>query len=110
MKVVLIQPKAYKHAPDWVNEPLNLGYLASYLRKNGYTDVSIIIGAWEIDEEIILKTSQADIVGITATSPMMTHGRELAQLIKKLNPSIPVIFGGAHPRGLGDKRYWYPPA
>ncbi len=102
MKVVLIQPKAYKHAPDWVNEPLNLGYLASYLRINGYKDVSIIIGAWETDDKIVLEASQADIVGITATSPMMTHGRELARLIKKSNPSVPIVFGGAHPTSLPE--------
>lgn len=100
MKIVLIQPKAYKHAPDWVSEPLNLGYLASFLRQKGYSDSTIKIAAWEDDDSVIQAAAQADIVGITATSPLFTHGRELARHIKAINKDNIVIFGGAHPSSL----------
>lgn len=100
MKIVLIQPKAYKHKPAHVYEPLNLGYLASYLRVHGYDDINVRVAALEAETEIIADASRADIIGITATSPMMTHGRMLAQQIKEVNPSALVVFGGTHPSAV----------
>lgn len=102
MRIVFIQPKAYKHNPAAISEPLNLGYLAAYLRKNGYQNVDIRIGAFEDEESIVADASRADIVGITATSPMMTHGRELANRIKDINPHTKIVFGGSHPTVLPD--------
>lgn len=97
MKIVLIQPKAYAHNPTHVNEPLNLGYLASYLRENGYKNIKILIGAFLSDKQLIDISSKADIVGFTATSPMMTHGKKIAEAVKLKNPSVNIVFGGSHP-------------
>lgn len=87
----------------YIHEPLNLGYIAAYLLKNGYNDIKIHIGAFENDIEIINEVSNADIVGFTSTSPMMKHGEELAEKIKKENPNTIIIFGGSHPSTLPDK-------
>ena len=96
MKILLIQPKPYKDKPLYVFEPLNLGYLASFLRQKGYLDVRIRCGAFDTDEDIVAEASKADLVGITATSPMMTHGRKLAKGIKERNKNAVVTFGGPH--------------
>lgn len=102
MKIVFVQPKAYRHKPAHVFEPLNLGYLASYLKTNGFSDITIRISALENEDEIITDASQADIVGFTATSPMMTDGRLLAKKIRKLNPETFIVFGGTHPSAVPE--------
>lgn len=101
MKVSLIQPKV-GHNPFYIHEPLNLGYLAAYLIENGYKDIDIHISAFEDDDRIISAASDADIIGFTATSPMMSHAQELAMKIKRINPSSVVIFGGTHPSVLTE--------
>lgn len=100
MRIVLIQPKAYKHNPAHVHEPLNLGYLASYLRVHGYDDISVRVAALESEKDIIADASLADIVGITTTSPMMTHGLALSRQIKNINPQGTIVFGGNHPSAV----------
>jgi radical SAM superfamily enzyme YgiQ (UPF0313 family) len=95
MKIILIQPRV-GHNPSYIHEPLNLGYIAAYLIENGYEDVEIHIGAFETDKEIISDASEADIVGFTATSPMMKHAEELAKQIKEENPKAVIAFGGSH--------------
>lgn len=97
MKIVLIQPKAFKYAPAHVYEPLNLGYLAAYLREKSYSDIAVRTAAFERDEKIVREAVTADVVGITATSPMATHGQELARSIKVVNPKATIVFGGSHP-------------
>ncbi|MFC2156950.1 B12-binding domain-containing radical SAM protein [Acidobacteriota bacterium] len=96
MRVVLIQPKAYRHAPDWVYEPMNLGYLGSYLISHGHKNVKVKIGAWDTEKNIIKEASKADVVGITATSPMFIHGLHLAQQIKRTGRDPLIVFGGTH--------------
>jgi radical SAM superfamily enzyme YgiQ (UPF0313 family) len=95
MKITLIQPRV-GHNPSYIHEPLNLGYIAAYLIENGYKDVNIHIGAFETDKGIISDASEADIVGFTATSPMMKHAEELAKQIKEENPKAVIVFGGSH--------------
>ena len=98
MKITLIQPKAGRYAPSYIHEPLNLGYLASYMKEKGFQEVCIIVSAFEgDDEEIIGSCRESDIVGFTATSPMMSHALSLAGQIKRENPNRMVVFGGAHP-------------
>lgn len=101
MKIVFIQPRHFVH-PDRAYEPLNLGYLAAYLRSKEYNDVSIRIGAYERDKDILSDAVTADVVGITATSPMIKHGKFLAQEIKKGNPDTKIVVGGTHPSALPD--------
>jgi anaerobic magnesium-protoporphyrin IX monomethyl ester cyclase len=99
MTITLIQPRV-GHNPSYIHEPLNLGYIAAYLIESGYKDVDIHIGAFETDKGIISDASEADIVGFTATSPMMKHAEELAKQIKEENPKAVIIFGGSHPSVL----------
>jgi anaerobic magnesium-protoporphyrin IX monomethyl ester cyclase len=98
MKITLIQPKAGRYAPCYIHEPLNLGYLASYIKEGGFQEVCIIVSAFAgDDEEIIGLCRESDIIGFTATSPMMSHALLLAGQIKRENSNRIVVFGGAHP-------------
>ena len=101
MKITLIQPRV-GHNPSYIHEPLNLGYIATYFIEKGYKDVSIHIGAFETDKEIISDVSEATIVGFTATSPMMKHAEELVGKIKENNPDTIIVFGGSHPSVLPE--------
>ena len=51
MKITLIQPRV-GHNPAYIHEPLNLGYLAAYLRQNGYGDIAI---RWKQSSEELLR-------------------------------------------------------
>ncbi len=102
MKITLIQPKVWKDNPAYVLEPLGLGYLASYLKLKGYTNVSVKLSAFDSEKDIIEDAAKADLVGITVTSPMMTHGNHLAKEIKKRNKNTVIVFGGVHPTACPD--------
>ncbi len=98
LKITLIQPRAGRYNPSYIHEPLNLGYLAGYLRGRGIHDVRIIVSAFcENDTDIIRRSAASDVVGFTATSPMVKHALFLAEEIKKRNPQCLTVFGGAHP-------------
>lgn len=101
MKITLIQPRV-GHNPSYIHEPLNLGYIAAYLIEKGHKNVDIHIGAFETDKEIISDASDADIIGFTATSPMMKHAEEMAMEVKENNPNTIIVFGGSHPSVLPE--------
>ncbi|MDI6807399.1 MAG: radical SAM protein [Candidatus Eisenbacteria bacterium] len=96
MKITLVQPKAYRHNPSFVWEPLNLGYLASFLKANGFSDVSIRISAFEDADAIAMACAESDIAGITGTSPMFSDGMNIARKAKRHNPNLKIVFGGTH--------------
>jgi anaerobic magnesium-protoporphyrin IX monomethyl ester cyclase len=97
MKITLVQPKAGKYNPSYVHEPLNLGYLASYIKQKGFNDINIVVSAfWEDDSMIVDLCAKSDVVGFTATSPMMNHALFLAKQIKTKNSDSIVVFGGTH--------------
>lgn len=96
MRIVLVQPRGGELSPDHIHEPLNLGYLAAVLNNRGFSDVHIIVGAFEKnDESIIKKARNADIIGFTATSPMMKQAVSLASKLKEKGRFI--VMGGTHP-------------
>lgn len=109
MKITLIQPRAGKYNPAYIHEPLNLGYLASYLKEHGFPEIRIVVSAfWEDDETILDLCAGADVVGFTATSPMMGHALPLAGKIKERSPGVITVFGGAHPTIEAHETLQYP--
>lgn len=93
MKIVLVQPKSFH---TW--EALNIGYLASYLKAHGYTDVDFYSGFFDSDEEIIQGCRGADLIGFSCTSPQFNHGLALARRVK--TPDNYIVFGGFHSSAL----------
>jgi anaerobic magnesium-protoporphyrin IX monomethyl ester cyclase len=95
-KVVLFYPK-YDGPP--LGAPVCLLALASPLLAEGF-DVKIFDGAITPDAEtqVLRESSNALCVGISVlTGPMIRSAVRVADGVKKLNPNLPVIFGGWHP-------------
>lgn len=98
MRVLLIQPPhIYPYGirmPDCF--PLNLGYIASIIRKKHDVEVFDIWGNElpETDVKEKIKKIDYDVVGITALSTQFNYIRWLANEIKKYNKAK-IIVGGA---------------
>ena len=98
MKIVLVRPKYKSHI---ITPPLGIGYLSSYLRKNGI-EVKIIDALKENLElksvvKIILK-EKPDVVGITCLTAFYIEVCKLSRMLKRYN--YKVIVGGVHPTFL----------
>lgn len=102
-KVLLINPstKAKILAP-----PLGLVYLASYAR-NVFPDCQFKLFDFGVfkksmeEQAKIIAEEKPDIVGITAMTPNFSSALNLAEVVKKINPSIIVILGGVHVSAVG---------
>lgn len=84
--------------------PLNLAYLAAYLRNKVKCEIEILdcemqcMGYKEIEEYLTLNTP--DIIGITTLTPPMKHVIKMVEMAKKVNPKIFTVLGGIHPTAL----------
>ncbi|MCX5782201.1 MAG: radical SAM protein [Elusimicrobia bacterium] len=90
-KVALINPGRNKEFAD--NEPLNLGYLASFLLANKI-DVKIIDQFAGDDVDKLLKEYNPDFVGITATTPLADEAYKILDGAKK--KGFVTVIGGVH--------------
>jgi|YelNatPaOPRAMG01_1025707.scaffolds.fasta_scaffold34348_2 anaerobic magnesium-protoporphyrin IX monomethyl ester cyclase len=90
-KIALVNPgKDLRFA---IQEPLSLGFLASFLEKNN-VEVKIIdeLAGDNVEKEIIDFSPQA--VGITATTPLVNRAYEIAEFCRRKD--ILTIMGGPH--------------
>ncbi|MFH1771965.1 MAG: radical SAM protein [Candidatus Omnitrophota bacterium] len=90
-KVALINPgKNQRYA---IQEPLNLGFIASYLQKHSI-DVRIIdeLAGQNVKNEI--ESYSPDIVGITATTPLIPDAYRIADKCRQMG--ILTVMGGVH--------------
>lgn len=105
MNVLLVRP------PDPLAEasvlshtkPMNLAYLAAYLRAHGF-DVSIIdYEAQQYSDAAfvgLLKEKSPSVIGVSCVTPTITSGAKLCGLAKQFNNAIVTVVGGAHANGL----------
>jgi anaerobic magnesium-protoporphyrin IX monomethyl ester cyclase len=96
MNVLLLHPKLRRY-PMPKLPPLGLLYLAAVLEKKGHSIKIIDLNIYpdELSPEML---KNFDIVGVTATTPLIKEAWKLAKIIKK--EGIPVVFGGPHPTAL----------
>lgn len=95
MKMVLIRPNYESHI---ITPPLGIGYLSSYLKKNGVESVIIDGLRDKLSPEDILNKillEKPDAVGITCLTAFYNEVVNLAKLLKKSN--IRCVIGGVHP-------------
>ena len=57
---------------------------------------------FELVRDHVLK-SKPDIVGITATTPLMNQLRDMSILVKDISKNILVVAGGSHPSALPEE-------
>lgn len=95
-RVLLINPPETEQV-TFNNPPLALLYLAGTLKKNGIK-VNVIDGffcGWKgVEREI--KTFKPTIVGVPCLTPFRHKSYRVAQIAKKIDPEILVVFGGVH--------------
>lgn len=111
MKIVLINPpyvnfEGIKESAGH-GEPLNLLYLAAYLRENTGCEISILdteaLGLSYAGIKNKLNKEAPDVVGITCPTPTMKHVTKIAGIVKEVNPDCAVVAGGPHPTALPEK-------
>lgn len=106
LKITLINPPSHNAELFSIGikaPPLGLAYLASMLEKSGH-EVKII-DAPALDLSIpqikdILSKDQPEIIGITASTPMIHDAYNVARAAKEVCPNSTVILGGPHPTFL----------
>lgn len=79
--------------------PLNLALLAAIAEQHGHT-VTILDGeAEQIPLDVMVQRAVAmkpDVIGFTATSPFFHISKTVAEGIKRIAPTIPIVVGGPH--------------
>ena len=117
--VILIQPYITVYDPDiYLSEPLGLLYLATYLEHVFGEELRVTVldlyamGAEKpqrrddlyvlgVDNETYIQTELSklhpDLVGITCNfTAYATDALEVAAMVKRAMPTVPVVMGGAH--------------
>lgn len=91
MKICLISPQT-PFLESVTSPPINLLYLNSYLKMDGYTDTKVI----DLNIEKVENIPQADVYAITGTTPQFPYATDLLPRLKELNPDSKTIIGGPH--------------
>ena len=107
MKVSFIQPNVGFKGHTW--EALGIGYMISMVHSiypEVVTDFSS--GFYDKDEYILRQSGDSDVVCFSCTSPQYKHALSLAARLKKLNPDVITVFGGAHPSALPEMVLYNP--
>ncbi len=83
---------------------LGLGYIASFLRKNGHEVAMLDPEVQGFDYDTLINRASAfrpDVVGISATTPDFAGALKIAQLIKNKTKAF-IILGGIHASSLPE--------
>lgn len=106
MSVLLIRPMTPATSMSGlvsVQYPINIGYLASFLKKHG---INCYLKDFEVEPyntlELLDFIESADItlVGFSCMTPHITHAAFVAAEIKKRFSGLPIVVGGVHPSAL----------
>ena len=104
MKILLINPNSEFLISEKVFPSLGLLYLSAYLKKHGYSDISLI----DMNEEKPLPDLiDADIVGIYSNTPQFPVAVKTIRDIKKINRAKDAlyVFGGPHVSGKPEDAF-----
>lgn len=99
--MMLINPSWNTKYPQF---PLGLASLAAVLEKNDCQTEILDANALQLSEcDVIKKAGNADIIGITAMTPIINSVIRLAKGIKENNPDATIILGGPHATIFSEK-------
>ena len=112
-KVLLINPSytpSYGGSKGAIVNPifptLGLATIAATALQRGHK-VEILDLCWRpYDNELVrnrILQSKPDIIGITATTPLMNQLRDISVLAKDISKNILVVGGGSHPSALPEE-------
>jgi len=109
MKVLLLNPPFTEYGGleghGGKTLPLNLAYLASYLRaKRPDIEIQVLdCEAWGLhypEIEAKIRAINPNLVAITAPTPAFAQVLEISKIIKSVSPDMVVVVGGPHPTAL----------
>lgn len=111
--VLLINPSyepSYGGAKAGIVNPihptLGLATIAAVARERGH-HIEILDLSWRpYDTDLIrdrIKAIDANIVGVTATTPLMNQLRDISVFVKDISRDILVVGGGSHPSALPEE-------
>jgi len=95
MKILLVQPTA-KSWQQINTLSLGLAYIASYLEKGGYQ-----VACCDLGVQKVKKLPRADVVGITATTPLINEAWRVARMAKR--SGAVTVLGGPHATCLPEE-------
>lgn len=99
MKVLLIRPISNTYI---ITPPLGLGYIATAARKAGATPYILDCAKDDLqqkDIENFVREFEPDVVGFQVWSMDVPSVQESLEIVKKINPEITTVLGGAHISG-----------
>lgn len=87
--------------------PIGIGILAGYLRKNGFStkivDEELIDINTNTIRDLLRECESPRIVGISAMTANVAGGYRIASIVKSVDSSAKVIFGGIHATVMPDE-------
>ena len=99
--MLLINPSWNTRYPQ---PPLGLASLAAVLEKDGHQIEILDANALQLSEyDVVEKVDGADIIGITAMTPIINSAIQIAKGIKQNNPDCTIILGGPHATTLPEE-------
>ena len=108
MSVILIRPRNDSVPRGIVSTqyPLNLGYLASWLKMNKVEVRLLDYEVEDLDKAMLLeqiKTYKPLLVGISCMTPTIKAGHDVARFIKENFPNLKIAVGGAHSTAIPER-------
>ena len=95
MNTLLIYPPG---KTSFITPPLGLMYLGAYLKKAGHVPEVLDFLLNKFDEDLLFeKVKKAELIGISAVTPLIANAIKLANLIKDKFPEKIIVLGGPHP-------------
>ena len=87
-----------------INPPVGIGYLASYLRKNGIdariVDEQVEDNIMEIVAQHIKTSTKPHLFGFSVLTAALSRAVDLSREIKEQYPDSFIVFGGIHPSAM----------
>jgi radical SAM superfamily enzyme YgiQ (UPF0313 family) len=109
MKIILINPPVFNDIGRVLagTPPLGLLYIASFLEKNGYSDVRVIDAdaaqlSWDSLKDLLTKENP-DIIGVSGSSFVLPAIIKMAKIVKEVLPDCLVVAGGFGPSKEPEK-------
>lgn len=109
MKVLLVNPNytkgVYGGSTGGYAPPMGLTYIAATLREGGIEVILLDANALSLEMDDIRREigkTKPDIVGITATTPLVEDAGAISRIVKEINKNTTVVVGGPHPSAIPD--------
>ena len=83
--------------------PLGLGYVASYIKSQGHNVTFLDIKDNDFDLLDHPKVQEADIIGVSITTPQLRFAQKIFKKLKNDRPDLPIVAGGIHPSYFKQK-------